>query len=371
MNTPIYIPIFRLRQEEKKVLLSFDFGHHIYPYIEIIKEHERVPSAKKPVKPLPPFSEVYLRILSRIRSDKVFVDLPVHMADSRNTKPEVLSFLRTVVNDRKSRTDHVLQLSAISKTLIPVVSSYFIKSGEPNSIALQAADLRPSFDRLGFRTNIDSFFSDIQQITSVANDKDFFFVDLEGYELSGNDDVFVGPILKELNKFNRCPICLIRNVIPNSIKNYKLEHGQLIQELDNSLLNVFKDYSAQCFGDYAGIKKDPVEKGGGVSPGFIFYDAVENSYYGYRATDKRLLSDFETRIVPDVISSRSIAEMQASSLNYLSNDNKGWGMLQSINLGNESGQNQAKFKRISMEHYLHCVKMKIENGDFGELSVNN
>jgi hypothetical protein len=25
----------------------------------------------------------------------------------------------------------------------------------------------------------------------------------------------------------------------------------------------------------------------------------------------------------------------------------------------------AKFKRISMEHYLHCMRRKIESGDFG------
>ena len=33
-----YMPVLRVRQEEVKVLKSFDFGNRIYPCLEIIKE---------------------------------------------------------------------------------------------------------------------------------------------------------------------------------------------------------------------------------------------------------------------------------------------------------------------------------------------
>lgn len=42
-----YMPIFRARQEENKVLKSFDFGNRIYPCIEFTKELGRVYSAPK------------------------------------------------------------------------------------------------------------------------------------------------------------------------------------------------------------------------------------------------------------------------------------------------------------------------------------
>jgi len=43
----VYTPIFRLRQEEQKVLLRFPFNQNIIPYVEIVKEFDRVPGAVK------------------------------------------------------------------------------------------------------------------------------------------------------------------------------------------------------------------------------------------------------------------------------------------------------------------------------------
>jgi hypothetical protein len=57
--------------------------------------------------------------------------------------------------------------------------------------------------------------------------------------------------------------------------------------------------------------------------------------------------------------------MQADSLDFLGDENYGWKIIKNIELGKplgESGKSAAKFKRIGMEHYLHCIKTKIENG---------
>ena len=36
----------------------------------------------------------------------------------------------------------------------------------------------------------------------------------------------------------------------------------------------------------------------------------------------------------------------------------------------DSGKNQAKFKKISMDHHLHCMKTSIEQADALPLSIN-
>jgi hypothetical protein len=120
-----------------------------------------------------------------------------------------------------------------------------------------------------------------------------------------------------------------------------------------------------------------ITDGGVISPGFIYYDAVENEFYGYRfkygshkkGGIKPDLSEFETTIVPAVIASDSTKRMRDSLLDYLGRDNIGWKMIRNIERGGafgESGKSAAKFKRIGMEHYLHCLKMKILNGDFND-----
>ena len=59
--------------------------------------------------------------------------------------------------------------------------------------------------------------------------------------------------------------------------------------------------------------------------------------------------------------------MKTHPLDFLGTENEGWRIIKNIELGpqiGESGKSAAKFKRISMEHYLHCIRTKITNGDF-------
>jgi hypothetical protein len=370
MSVPTYIPVFRLRQEEKKVLTSFEFGPDIFPYVEIFKEFERLPPKPKPGKPKKArepkhFNEIYIPTLNSIKSEKVFVDLPVHLNQSRNMKKEVLEFLRGVVGQRKVRTEYLLSLNYLRNKIIPVISTYSQLTGEPNSIKLQEADLRVVFPTVAFRTSEKTFTNDMSQISAVAQAEDFLIVDLEDYCLSDKDDMATIQFMVDyLKGFDKCHVVLLRNCIFNSIKNFELEHGERIAVIDNSLMNKYDRMGADCFADYAGIKKDKIEGGGGISPGFIFYDAVQNNFYGYKGSEARELADFENIIVPAVLRSDAAARMQSDELEYLSPDNKGWKMIENIWDETESGKNQAKFKRISMEHYLHCMRTKIQDGYF-------
>jgi hypothetical protein len=51
--------------------------------------------------------------------------------------------------------------------------------------------------------------------------------------------------------------------------------------------------------------------------------------------------------------------MQQSALKFISDDNRGWKLLQSPSVGRPGD-----LKRVSMEHYLHCIKTLIEAGNF-------
>lgn len=371
MKTPTYIPVLRLRQEEKKVLTTFDFGEDIYPYVEIFKEFERLPPKPRPnaktKKTREPkhFHEIYLPTLKSIKSEKIFVDLPVHLKLSTKMKKEVIEFLRGVIGNRKVRTDYLLSLNSLSDKIIPVISTYSQRTGEPNSISLQESDLRVAYRSLAFRTSELTFSNDMNQIVAIAERQDYLIVDLENYDLSKEEDLnIVQNMLDYLKTFNKCNVVLLRNPIYNTIKNFELDHGMCIEVIDNSLMDKFEGLAAHCFADYAGIKKDPIEGGGGISPGFIFYDAVENKFYGFKGSAQRELIDFENIIIPDVLRSDSAVRMQGSRLEYLGAENKGWKMIENIHDDLESGKNQAKFKRISMEHYLHCIKTKILAGYF-------
>lgn len=338
MNAPTYIPVFRLRQQEKKVLTTFDFGSDIFPYVEIFKHFEqqpRVPKAGSKTKPKAPkqFHEIYLPTLRQIKSDKVFVDLPVQLKVSNKMKKEVIEFLRGVVGKRDVRTSHLLSLGSVSEKIIPVISTYSQRTGEPNSIKLQEADLRPSFNILAFRTSGITFTNDIIQINAVLQPEDYLIIDLEERCLANADDMdAIEFMLEYIKTFRGCHVVLMNSPIDRKITNTGLDHGQKIDRVDNSLLEKFQDFGANSFADHAGIKRDVVESGGGISPGFIYYDAVQNAFYGFKGLKRAEpeLDDFREIIVRDVLSSDATTRMKKSALEYLCKENVGWTMLEDM-----------------------------------------
>jgi hypothetical protein len=375
MNTQLkYMPVFRLRQEEQKVLTSFYFGDSIYPCIEIIKEIDRVaPTTRKgkklPPKPAKTFEQIHVPILSKIPSKKIFVDLPVQMKEGKLVRPEVISFLRTVIYKRDQRTKYLLKLSSIANKIIPVVSTYSQKTGEVNSIILQEKDLRSTFKSIAFRTFPNTLLNDLEQIQKIVQEQDFLIVDLQDYIADPTDDDIIH-ILESLDKFKKCHIIILRSAMDEKITNIGLEHGKSVYEADNRLLKTYKLLKGHSFGDYAGIKKDKVNKGGGISPGFVFYNPIDNKFYGFKGSlneegkSNQELSDFETIIIPDVCKCMAVKEMRESGLPFLSINNRGWNMIEDIFYHRDTGKSMAKFKRISMEHYLHCIRTKIDAAHF-------
>ena len=352
-----YMPTFRSRQQELIVLTSFIFGDHMFPMIEIIKEHDRKRKEENQLT----FHEIYNSTIDHISATKVFVDLPLYLKERASMKDEVLIFSRSVISNMEIRTEYLNSLASQSSKIIPVISSYKQRSGLADSLYQQVKDLRTNFESIAFRSLYNHFLDDWDEIQSLATQKDFIILDLDSitpYPNPGNRR-----LINSWREFNTCPKILLRSAIDSDITNVGLEHDDIVFSVDNGLIETYrKSFHADAFGDYVGIKKDDLTTGGRISPGFLFYDAVNNQFMGFKGDVKRL-EEFESTIVPAVLGSTAAHEMEQSGLPYLLN-NTGWNILNNISTGAESGKSQAKFKRIAMEHYLHCMKTKIEAGEF-------
>ena len=370
-----YVPIFRGLQEELKVLKAFDFGEHIYPCVEIIKEVNRKITKSKegsgrPEKPEKTFEESYLPLIGHIKSEKVFIDLPVQLKQNEKMNAESLLFLRTVVTARDKRTQYMLKLASLKDFVIPVISTYSQITGERGSIKLQEQALRPTFTTLAFRTFMETFSTDIEYIKELARPDDYVLMDWSNNDL----DIAEGDqedIVKELKELN-CTVIFHRNPIPEEVTNVSLVNDQMVDKINNSHTEKFSLFGGHCFSDYAGIKKSTLSGAPISSPGFLYYDAIQNNFYGYRYLHgsnkkgevKPSTEEFETTIVPAIFKSKATERMLEHPNIYLTRDNNGYITLRNIQHGSgpasESGKSAAKFKKIGMEHYLYCMKVKID-----------
>jgi len=348
----LYMPTFRARQQEMIVLRSFDFGNRIFPLIEIVKEKDRSNNQQS-------FQEIYTSLIVNVHSEKVFVDLPTYFRDASGMQDEVVAFNRTVLSNLDNRLAHYNLFAAQSPKVIPVVSTLFLKTGEANTITQQFQALKERFPSVAIRTFTSTFSNDITEILTLLKENDFLIYDIhEGVGLTSPVIKKDRAILSEITL--PCKIAL-RSAINTDIQNVRLNHGEIVYEADNSLLELFSETMGfDAFGDYAGIKKDDLTSGGTISPGFILYNPSDNLYYGFKGNIKNL-AEFETTIVPDVLASPEAAVILAANPAYLNANNEGWNTLLRIRDG-ETGKSQAKFKKISIEHYLHCIKTGILSG---------
>lgn len=351
-NNLLYMPTFRARQQEMIVLRSFEFGNRIFPLIEIVKEKDRSNNPQT-------FQEIYNSLIVAVHSEKVFVDLPTYFRDASGMQDEVVAFNRTVLSNLENRLAHYNLFAANDQKVIPVVSTLLLKTGEANTITQQFQALKETFPSVAIRTFTSTFSNDIAEIQTLLTEDDFLIYDIhEGVGLTS-------PVIKKdktiLDSITLpCKIAL-RSAINTDIQNVRLNHGEIVYEADNSLLEMFNQLLGfNAFGDFAGIKKDDLTSGGTISPGFILYNPVDNLYYGYKGNIKNL-AEFETTIVPDVLASPVATAIAAANADYLNDENAGWNTLLRIRDG-ETGKSQAKFKKISIEHYLHCIKTGIVSG---------
>ena len=355
-----YMPTFRVRQQEMIVLRSFDFEHQMYPLLEIVKEHDRARNDESQKS----FEDIHIDLIQNINADKVFVDLPVYLKVSGSMKTEVVDFSLRVINNFQNRSEYLNKLRGLNEKIIPVISSYVLKTGEQDTIQPQLSALNPNFTSIAFRLFPQSFNIDFPIVQSLARATDYIILDLDQI-IPYSSSPPLRPIVSALRSYSVCNKILLRSAINTEIQNVGLDHGQIIFNADNSLIDSYLSFGVTAFGDYVGIKKDDLTAGGTISPGFIYFDATDNQYYGYKAKVKKDLSEFENTIVPDVLNSVPTANMLHSTPVYLTDQNAGYQTLLNIRMGGESGKSQAKFKKIAMEHYLYCIREMIRIGKFG------
>lgn len=344
------MPTFRARQQEIIVLKSFDFRPNMYPMVEIIKEKDRSNNKATP-------QEIYNDLISTTKAERIFVDLPTYIKDAAGMQPEVLTFNRTVLSNIDNRIAFYNSLDNSHGKIIPVVSTLQLKTRQLNTLTEQVNRLRQTFPIIAIRTFTNTFSIDVAEIRALLTADDYLIYDID--EAVGLTSPIITRDRVVINTINGPTKVALRSAVRSDIQNVGLDHDQIVYDADNSLLSLYTGYGFNAFGDYAGIKKDDLTSGGTISPGFIFYDPVDNLFYGYRGNLKNL-DEFETTIVPDVLGSPVSANIMATNPSYLDANNEGWNILNRINTHVESGKSQAKFKRIAMEHYLHCIRVKIQ-----------
>ncbi len=345
-----YFPCFRVRQQEIDILKSFQFPNTIIPLVEIVKEKDRK-------NRLDDGDVIYSDLVNSIQAEKVIVDLPIYLEISVSTSVEVSKFVLSTIRDLDQRIAFYQNFTAQSNKVIPVISSLNPHSDEADTMIKQFDALRVTFQHIAFRLFINRFDESLKELKKITlREGDIILYDLDTVEITSPLAV---KHRKELDSaFPGRFRAVIRSAINTDIQNVRLDHASIVPEANNSLRDLYQTYKFDAFGDYVGVKKDELTSGGTISPGFIMFNPEDNVYIGFKGKAKSL-TEFEATIVPAALNTEFVTRWKAASSPYYVG-NGGIEKLEDINNKKESGKNQAKFKWISMMHYLHCMKTWID-----------
>lgn len=139
---------------------------------------------------------------------------------------------------------------------------------------------------------------------------------------------------------------------PLDLYNKNIVDGEPIEEIDNSLLEMYglaTYYKFDGFGDYACVTNTLPSTGGSISPAGIYYSLEGNFFVGYKGRSPSLL-EFSDYIAPSIMASEYWLEFDKKHhLNC-----PGCIKIQTA-ANNATGKSQGIWKGITMSHYIYSV----------------
>lgn len=340
----MYIPILKNRTIEMAVikeLASQGLSERTIPMIEIVQEKTRSNSTKTFIQEL---NETFSK-----NPHAFFLDLPKLNVTSSTAQP-VQEFISKVIR-QEDFTFNQLQACSSIPGMIPVLSFGAKDSIVLAMVADELKKLQVIFDKVALRLT-PTQFNKIGAVASLPlRSTDYFILDIDD---KGHTNPAFKKIYKEINEFKlktKFTSFIINANRPANLFNKNIIDGEPIEEIDNSLLEMYSlsAYKFNGFGDYACTTNALPTTGGAISPAGIYYSKEGNFFVGYKGR-RPSLSEFEEYITPSIIASSYWAEYDHKHHEQCPGCKK----IQEIANGS-SGKSQGLWKGITMSHYIYTV----------------
>jgi len=340
----MYIPILKNRAIEMSVLkelLVVGLSSLTIPILEIIQNKTRSNSPK-----------TYIEELSEIFSENphtFFLNIP-KLTPTTSTAKSVQEFVTLVNRQKNFVIDQLIACSHIPG-LIPVLS-YSPK--EDISTSLFNSDikkLRQHYTKIAIRLTAAQYNKiNFEALVPLGAD-DYLLLDIDD---KGHTNPAFKKIYKEiaiLKKKMLFTSFLINSNRPSSLYNKNIVDGEPIEEIDNSLLEMYgmSSYRFDGFGDYACITNVLPTSGGAISPAGIYYSKEGNFFVGYKGRTPSL-SEFVDYIAPSIVKSSYWHEFTEDHHMKCPACVKIYDIAKGV-----SGKSQGLWKGITMSHYIYTV----------------
>lgn len=345
----MYVPVLKNRTVEMNVLSKlapigvFD-NNNVFPLIEVIQDKTRSNNKK-----------TIWADIAELLYNHPQISLMIDFCKStklNNTSNAIRNYVTMSTRQSDFCINEIRLLKNYSSQVIPVIS-YLDENISYDRITYEAYNNRKIFPKLAFRVKAHNFDSVFSHIETLVIENDIVILDIE-------TSSHINPVFKKIykrisdsRKEKKFISVIINSNRPDSLTNKSMINEEPITQIDNSLKDLYsQNYmnNFDGFGDYACTASSLPSTGGSISPAGIYYSNENNFFVSFKGK-AATLSAFPLYIAPGIIESEYWRE-------YSDNHHKkcpGCKEILAIKDGTSNGKNQAKWKMITMLHYIYTM----------------
>lgn len=340
----MYIPVIKNRSIEISVireLVNIGLSEKTIPMFEIIQEKTRSNSSKNYIEEL--------KDIFNQKTKNFFLDIP-KINVTASTSEQIKTFMTKVNRQKDYAYEEMLKCKNI-EGIIPVLSFGVKVIVESDEVIEDLIRLQKKFLKVAIRLTPVQCNKMAKISMLPLRKEDFFILDIDD---KGHTNPAFKKLYREIQEFkNKIGFLsfLINANRPSNFYNKNIIDGEPIEEIDNSLLEMYhlSSYKFDGFGDYACITNALPGTGGAISPAGIYYSKDGNFFVGYKGRAPSL-SEFVDYIAPTIIDSIYWKEYTEEHHDICPGCKK----IKAIKEGG-SGRSQGLWKGITMSHYIYTV----------------
>lgn len=347
-----YVPLLMSLDAEIKALGNQNFSSSVIPLIQIVKD-KKLEGGKASVL------DDIQSIIKAKPHNSFFITIPrnLNLAKKKLKKP----IQRFFAEIEKHADYHISILERFSKysNVIPVIEVNLEKYSKGDLMNLKS-HLTKYSDKFCYRINAKKLSIIKDELSEMITYNDYLIYDLDSFSFDRKSIKAEISYINRLKSEIKFKSIIIKQVYQN-LTFYKFPDREISRTdeayncIDFDFYDDFTEYNFDYFGDWAGIRNNPIYAGGIPYPAYLTLELDSMNHHGFKGIAQDITS-YKNIVLPKYLSSqhwRNLTNSKHKALcfgcSYINNFSKGY----------EKINDAKKWKCIVISHFICAMDYKI------------
>lgn len=349
-----YVPMLMSMDGELNALKYQGYGNDIIPFIQIIKDI-KVKDGKASV-----LTDIEAIINSKQGID-FFITVPRNLdLSSKKLKKPVNTFFEEISTD-VSYHSRILNRFSKYSNVIPIIE-VDLESYTAGDLLRLKNSITNSSKKYGYRVDAKSLDIIKVELSGLISKNDYLIYDLKDLSFDKNS---IKNEIKEIQNMQTAKgfATVAIKQIYKDLTFSKYPDGLIKPKtdaydcIDFDFYNDFKIHKFDYFGDWAGIRNNPIYAGGASYPSYLTIEMDNFNHHGFKGIEMDINS-YKSTVLKKYVKS---AHWTTLLTTLHKNSCYGCKTINNFSLGIDSPNSATKWKTITISHFIETMEHKIKN----------